>query len=76
MTIDELIAACESNMTTGGDVILLTLPPPPGNGYTMRLLGKRGPRGEIVCTDQQSGHSVVRFKASAVLKFIKREQSP
>lgn len=70
MNSDELRKACETTIASGCDVILLTLPPPPGNGYTMRLLRTSGPRGDIVCTNQQTGASVVRFRASRVLKYL------
>lgn len=76
MSVDELRAACQSNIDQGGDVVLLTLPgPPPKRGYYMRLLRTRGPLGEIINTNQSTGVSVVRFKASAVLKFIEHEQA-
>lgn len=75
MTVDELRATCRENIAQGGDVVLLTLPPPMPSGYTMRLCRTYGPRGEIICTNQQTGYSVVRFKAAAVLKFLDKQQT-
>ena len=76
MSPAELREACQYNLSQGGDVVLLTLPgPPPKRGYYMRLLRTRGPLGEIINTNQSTGDSVVRFKATAVLKFIDHEQA-
>jgi hypothetical protein len=73
MTIDELREICQANLASGGDAVLLTFPLPPGRGYTMRLCGKRGPRGHIVSTNQHTGRTIVKFKASDVLRFIAKE---
>ena len=69
MTIEELKAACESMIAAGGEIILLAVPLT-SRGYTQRLCGNEGPRGEIVCA-KDGGDAVCRFKAKAVLKFIK-----
>ena len=70
MTIEELKSACESTITSGGEIILLAVPLT-SRGYTQRLCGKEGPRGEIVCA-KEGDYAVCRFKAKAVLKFIKQ----
>jgi hypothetical protein len=76
MTPAALIERCRENIASGGDVILLTLPgPPPKRGCFMRLFRTRGPLGEIISTNQVTGASVVRFKASAVLRFAESEPS-
>lgn len=69
MTIEELTTACESTINGGGQIIMLTVPLT-SRGYTQRLCGNEGPRGEIVCA-KDGGDAVCRFKAAAVLKFIK-----
>jgi hypothetical protein len=67
MTVDEMKEACSN-----GDYVNFTLPGPPGRGWTMRLFGGSGPRGEIICTNQQTGQSVVRFRSDAALRAIKK----
>lgn len=75
MEVNDLRQLCLDSIAAGGDVALLTLPTPKScRGYTLRLCGNRGPRGEIICTNHE-GTSVVRFKASDVLRFIERESS-
>lgn len=69
MTIEELKAACESTIASGGEIVMLAVPLT-SRGYTQRLCGKEGPRGEIVCA-KANDYAVCRFKAKAVLKFIK-----
>lgn len=69
MTIEELKAACESTVSAGGEIIMLAVPLT-SRGYTQRLCGNEGPRGEIVCA-KADDYAVCRFKAKAVLKFIK-----
>lgn len=64
MTLDELETAC-----TGHDYVLLHLPPPNSQGYTRRLAGRRGPRGEIICGNDQG--QTVRFPCAGVLRFVK-----
>lgn len=64
MTIDELREACR-----GGDYVLLHLPPPNSQGYTRRLCGKRGPRGEVINGTPTRGQTV-RFLSSAVLRHL------
>jgi hypothetical protein len=44
---------------------------PLGNGYTRRLCGRRGPRGEILC-GRAGSHQVVSFKSSDVLRFVRK----
>ena len=63
MTIDELREAC-----AGGDYVLLFLPPPNSNGYTRRLCGRRGPRGEVLCGTERG--QTVRFLSKAVLRCL------
>jgi len=64
MTIEELREACSL-----GKYVILHLPPPNSNGYTRRLCGKRGPRGEILCGRPESGQTV-RFLSAAVLRHL------
>ena len=63
MTIAELQEACD-----GGDYVLLHLPPPNGSGYTRRLCGAYGPRGEVICGNEKG--QTVRFLSRAVLKYL------
>lgn len=64
MTLSELREACRR-----GDYVLLHLPPPNGQGYTRRLCGKYGPRGEII-NGTRTGGQTVRFISKQVLKYI------
>lgn len=64
MTLDELESAARI-----GTYVLLHLPPPNGRGYTRRLAGSRGPRGEIICGNDKG--QTVRFLSSGVLRFVK-----
>ncbi len=68
MRIDELRAMCLT-----ADDVFLHLPPPNGQGYTRRLCGRRGPRGEVICGREGKGQTV-RFCSKAVLKFLEKEQ--
>lgn len=73
MEVAELKAACQATISRGGGAVMLVIPGPPGNGYSKRLCGKRGPRGEII--NYRDGQSVCRFDAGAVLKFLEREEA-
>ena len=65
MSIDEMKSACRI-----GDYVIFSLPGPPGRGDTLRLFGRSGPRGKVICTNQQTGRSTVRFRSDAVLREI------
>ena len=65
MTPDELRNLCQD-----GDYVLLRLPAPNGSGYTRRLAGGRGPRGEII--NGTAKGQTVRFQSKAVLRFLDR----
>jgi hypothetical protein len=69
MTPEDLAIQCRES-----EYVILALPPPLGRGYTRRLCGQRGPRGEILCGVEGS-HQTVRFLSSAVLKFLKKVES-
>jgi len=64
MTIEELREACNV-----GRYVVLLMPPPNSNGYTRRLFGMRGPRGEVLC-GRPDGHQMVRFLSAAVLRHL------
>ena len=64
MTTDELRDACQV-----GDYVLLLLPPPNSQGYTRRLCGRYGPRGEIINGTPERGQTV-RFLSKAVLRHL------
>ncbi len=68
MTLNELREACQ-----GHDYVMLHLPPPNGSGYTRRLCGSRGPRGEIINGRRGEGQTV-RFESVAVLRFVNRAE--
>lgn len=63
MKIEELRELCDS-----GDYVLLHLPLPNGNGYTRRLDGGCGPRGEIINGNERG--QTVRFLSKAVLRYL------
>lgn len=65
MTNDELRDACHR-----GTHVLLFLPPPNGEGYTRRLLGYHGPRGEVINGTDRG--QTVRFESKAVLRCLDR----
>lgn len=69
MEVDDLRQLCAETIGRGGGAVMLVLPGPPGQGFTRRLCGKRGPRGEIINVNK-AGDSVCRFNAAAVLKFL------
>ena len=66
MTFAELREACK-----GGDYVLLHLPPPNSQGYTRRLCGTHGPRGEIINGTVEGGQTV-RFLSAAVVRCLDR----
>lgn len=65
MKIDDLKAACELAISNGRDYIILV-------NRTLRLCGRHGPNGELL--NETRGGKTVRYKAQAILDFIKREQ--
>ena len=65
MTLDEL-----ELKASGSQYVVLHLPPPNGNGYTRRLAGRHGPRGDIICGNDKG--QTVRFLSADVLRFVKR----
>ena len=68
MTLSELREACQDIIDDGHEALVLEIQRrPTGNG--MRLLGKRRPVGEVLCVNGK-GHSVVRFKAAGVIKYL------
>lgn len=69
MTLDEL----ERLAKDGGPHIVLHLPQPNSRGYTRRLAGRHGPRGEIVCGNDKG--QVVRFLSADVLRFVKQAKT-
>jgi hypothetical protein len=69
VTIDELRAACRE-----GDYVSLLLPPPNGQGYTRRLCGRVGPRGEIIGGRPERGQTV-RFRSDEVLKYLDKMEA-
>lgn len=66
MNVDDLKSACQSVIDSGGEAVVLVIP------RGVRLCGRRGPIGELLCT-HPDGYNVVRFKAAAVLRFLERE---
>lgn len=66
MKLSDLIIQCVEVINRGGEAIVLVIP------RGVRLCGRRGPIGELLCTNS-NGANVVRFKAKSVLKFLKRE---
>lgn len=69
MAPDELRAAC-----AGHEYVTLHLPPPNSQGYSRRLCGKRGPRGEIMCGTSERGQ-VVKFLSKAVLRHLDKMEA-
>ena len=63
MKISELRDAC-----AGGDYVLLYLPAPNSQGYTRRLCGRHGPRGEVI--NGTAKGQIVRFLSKAVLRCL------
>lgn len=66
MTPQELIDACGDKL-----VITLVLPHRSCRGEQVRLCGRSGPFGDMLC-DNGSG-LVVRFKAADVLKWARKQ---
>jgi len=61
MNLDDMSAAAD-----GDGVVYFVLPPPTGRGYTMRLFGTHGPRGNIIRRNVITGTSLVAFDRAAV----------
>ena len=68
MRVDELRAACMAS-----EYVLLQLPPPNSQGYTRRLAGRRGPRGEVINGTPERGQTV-RFLSKDVLRYLDKAQ--
>ena len=68
MTPGELRKQCQ-----GGDYVLLYLPAPNSQGYTRRLAGKRGPRGEVINGTDRG--QTCRFASKDVLRFLDKEEA-
>jgi len=66
MKIDDLRAKCLES-----EYVVLHLPAPNSEGYTRRLCGKTGPRGEVLCGRPTTGQTV-RFDSRAVLRYLHR----
>lgn len=66
MTIDELRKACETAIAGGIENVTLALP------ADMKCVGKGWPRGEVICQGEKT--KVMRFKALAVLRYIKKAE--
>lgn len=69
MFLEQLEKACRQAVDAGSEFMVIVRK----DGRTM-LCGKRGPRGEWLC-EIAPGESVVRYKAKAVLAFIKKEKA-
>lgn len=63
MELEDLKAACENAISNGKECIELV-------NRSVRLCGRRGPTGELL--DEARGLKVVRYKAQAILDFLKR----
>ena len=74
MSIDELEKLCQNSLLDGGTIVLNVPGPPPRSGHVIRLFRKSGPHGKIICT-REDGGSVVRFKAHAILQWIRKNRS-
>lgn len=69
MTVDELKSAAKSAVDQGGGNLVLTFP----RGTSgVCLLGRRGPKGTLVCVNREGGR-VLAFNARRVLEFIESE---
>ena len=68
MELSILRQICTDTVARGGGAVVLVLPGLSACG-NRRLCGTRGPRGELINVNQ-SGDSVCRFDASAVLRFL------
>ena len=69
MTLADLIQNCRAEKT-----VTLTLRRQP-TGEKIRLCGRKGPLGKVICCQVgEGGHTVARFDSAAVLKFLKAEQ--
>lgn len=69
MEVADLKQICMETVERGGGQVMLVLPGGPGRGYSRRLCGNRGPRGEIINVNK-SGDCVCRFDAAAVIRFL------
>lgn len=65
MTVDELLALSE-----GDGVLILVLQRLP-TGERMRLCGKHGPFGEVLCVGQDG--TVVRFQKKAIRAYLRKQ---
>lgn len=67
MQVEQLKDACLAAINRGQQFITLVT-------KSTRLLGRRGPIGELRC-ENPNGEKIVAFKAQKVLDFIRREES-
>ena len=69
MTPQELRKACGDGI---GQVSLVVPRNPPASGR-IRLFGKSGPVGEVLCVNA-TGRTVARFDAASVLRWLDRQE--
>lgn len=70
MTIDELYRRAQACQREKRDLLLTLGRKPRGN--TIRLCGRRGPCGTVVCVSNK-GSTVASFDANRVVEFLRRE---
>lgn len=89
MTVEELKSACAAaidrryeiesqGLPTLGDAIINLVLPGPATGFKRRLVGRRGPLGDIMCENVIDGRvqCVVNFNAKQVLDWIQKQEAP
>ena len=67
MNVDELKQACRDAIARGERHIVLVT-------ASVRLCGRRGPVGVLVCVNAKH-EKVVRFEAAKVLKFVEANEA-
>lgn len=71
MTIEDLRARCEEAKAIGLRISIV-LPRRAGLGERMRLLGRKGPLGDIM-GENSDGNTVCSFDPNEILRWLEKE---
>lgn len=71
MTLNQLRSSFESARSSGRKTIALVIPGR-ANGNTKRLAGRSGPRGEVVCENEND--CIVAFNVDRVLTWMDKNE--
>lgn len=67
-SLEELRQAAQDVINRNGECIVLVISRV-SRGNSIRMFGKRGPIGDVLCVNSD-GKSVARFKAASVIKYL------